>query len=76
MKCEHCQTKMIRGAAPFRVDRKGYHLLLDAIPAWVCGRCNEAFFEESEANTIHEMVVLLDSKIDTFEPPAKKSKKK
>jgi YgiT-type zinc finger domain-containing protein len=67
---------MIRGAAPFRVDRNGYHLLLDAIPAWVCGKCNEAFFEESEATTIQEMVVFLDARVEAFEAPAKTRKKK
>ena len=36
MKCIHCQGTMNRATAPFHVDRHGYHLLLDTVPAWVC----------------------------------------
>ena len=33
MKCLYCQGTMERGTAPFHIDRKGYHLILDTIPA-------------------------------------------
>jgi len=36
MKCIHCRGKMKRGTTPLHVDRKGCHLTLDAVPAWVC----------------------------------------
>lgn len=75
MRCERCQTKMKRGAAPFRVERSGYHLLLDAVPAWICGNCAEAFFEEAAANAIQEMVLLLDTKIEALTAPPKARKK-
>jgi YgiT-type zinc finger domain-containing protein len=32
----HCKGKMIKGVAPFHIDRKGYHLTVDTVPAWVC----------------------------------------
>ena len=44
------------GTAPFHVDRKGCHLLLDAVPAWVCEQCGEAFFEEKEVDAIQDLV--------------------
>ena len=60
MKCVHCQGSMRRGTAPFHVDRKGYHLLLDTVPAWVCRQCGEAYFEEPEVESIQEAIRDLD----------------
>lgn len=52
---------MRRRTAPFHVDRKGYHLLLNAVPAWVCLQCGEAFFEETEVESIQEAIRALDA---------------
>ena len=60
MKCTHWQGKMRKGQAPFHIDRKGYHLLLEAVPAWVCGQCGEPYFEEREVKTIQRLLVQLD----------------
>ncbi len=61
MKCMYCQGEMRRGSAPFHVDRKGYHLLLDAVPAWVCSQCGESYFEEAEVDSIEEAIRALDT---------------
>lgn len=60
MKCIHCQGTMKRGTAPFHIDRKGYHLLFDAIPAWVCIQCGEAYFDEAEVEAIQELIRTID----------------
>ena len=60
MKCLQCQGTMKRGTAPFHVDRKGYHLLFDEVPAWVCSQCGEPYFEESEVESIQEAIRALD----------------
>lgn len=60
MKCIHCQGEMLRGTAPFHVDRKGYHLLFDAVPAWVCSQCGEAYYEEAEVDSIQDAIRALD----------------
>ena len=60
MNCIHCQGKMKRGIAPFHIDRKGYHLTMDRIPAWVCTRCSEAYFDEAEVEAIQEALGALD----------------
>lgn len=62
MKCIHCQGEMKRGTAPFHVDRKGCHLMLDAVAAWVCGQCGEAYFEDKEVNTIQDLVTSVEQK--------------
>ena len=61
MKCIHCQGKMERKTAPYHIDRMGYHLVLDAIPAWVCSQCGEVFFEESDVDSIQNLILALDN---------------
>jgi YgiT-type zinc finger domain-containing protein len=56
MKCIHCQGKMDKGYAPFHIDRKGYHLTLDEVPAWICQQCGEVYFDESEVDSIQEII--------------------
>ena len=51
----HCQGQMKRGTAPFHIDHQDYHLTLDAVPAWVCQQCGEAYFDESEVDSIQEI---------------------
>ncbi len=61
MKCIQCKGNMERKTAPFHVDRKGYHLVLDAIPAWVCSQCGEVYFEEMEVESIQNVARALDT---------------
>ncbi len=56
MKCLHCRGTMQRKTAPFHIDRKGYHLTLDAIPAWVCTQCGEPYFDEAEVQAIQDLI--------------------
>lgn len=56
MKCIYCQGQMNRSAAPFHLDRKGVHLSLDDLPAWVCNQCGEAYFEEAEVDSIQAIL--------------------
>ena len=60
MNCSHCKGEMKRGTAPFHVDRKGYHLVLDAVAAWVCTQCGEVYFEEPEVDAIQEVIRAVD----------------
>ena len=66
MKCLHCQGAMKRTSAPFPIDRKGYHLSLEAVPAWVCGQCGEPYFEEREVKTIQRLLSQLDKQTTTL----------
>ena len=51
---------MRRGTAPFSIDRNGYHISWDAIPAWICDQCGEPLFEASEVDTIQAALSVLD----------------
>ncbi len=66
MKCIHCQGEMKRGTTPLHVDRKGCHLLLDAVPAWVCSQCGEPFFEEAEVDAIQNLVELVEDRANAL----------
>jgi YgiT-type zinc finger domain-containing protein len=58
----YCQGVMERKTASFHVDRKGYHLVLDSVPAWVCTQCGEVYFEEAEVDVMQDVMQLLDKK--------------
>ena len=60
MECLHCKGQMVKGTAPFSIDRKGYHVSWTAIPAWVCGQCGEPYFEAREVNLIQKALAVLE----------------
>lgn len=66
MKCIHCQGEMRKGQTPFHVDRKGCHVLLDNVPAWVCQQCGEAYFEENEVDAIQDLINSVEQKADAL----------
>jgi len=60
MECLYCKGRMVRATAPFSIDRKGYHIVWEAVPAWVCTQCGEPFFEASEVESIQRALVAVD----------------
>ena len=56
MKCLHCRGEMKKGSTPFHIDRKGCHLTLDKVPAWVCSQCGEPYFEAAEVDAIQDLI--------------------
>jgi len=61
---------MKRSTAPFHVDRHGYHLVVDTVPAWVCGQCGEAYFDEREVDAIQRAIRSLDDHTRMLTIPA------
>jgi YgiT-type zinc finger domain-containing protein len=51
---------MKRANAPFSVDRNGYHVHWDALPAWVCQQCGEPYFESADVARIQRALAALD----------------
>ncbi len=68
MKCIHCQGQMKRGTTPLHIDRKGCHLMLEAVPAWVCTQCGQAYFDEKEVDAIEELVESVEQKAEALAP--------
>lgn len=55
---------MERSSAPFHIDRKGVHLSLDDVPAWVCRQCGVPYLEESEVDSIQAIIQAVDEQAE------------
>ncbi|MGG6269434.1 YgiT-type zinc finger protein [Leptolyngbya sp. AN03gr2] len=66
MECLCCKAQMRRGTAPFTIDRNGYRVSWDNIPAWVCDQCGEVLFEAREVDLIQEALAGLDRETATL----------
>lgn len=73
MECMYCKGEMRQSSAPFTVDRRGYHIHWDAIPAWVCEQCGEPYFEEREVETIQRALSVVDAECGSLQPQLKAS---
>ncbi len=60
MQCLYCKGWLEPGTAPFSIDRRGYHLHWDAIPAWVCTQCGEPLFEPRAVDAIQKVMAAVD----------------
>ena len=63
MKCLLCNGEMEKAMVSYTVDRKGYHLFIEEIPAYMCSQCGERFFEEKEVEAIQNMIRALEEKL-------------
>lgn len=63
MECYYCKATMVRAKSPYTVNKNGYHLVIDDVPAWVCKQCGEIFFEGAEVDAIQEIIKAVDSNI-------------
>jgi YgiT-type zinc finger domain-containing protein len=70
MECPLCKGQLVRSTAPFSVNRNGYHISWDAIPAWVCSQCGEPLFEPRETELIQETLRKIDEEKRLFQPSA------
>lgn len=68
VECVHCRGRMQRGVAAFSVERSGYHVRWDAIPAWVCTQCGEPLFEAREVDVIQRALAALDRESQKLAP--------
>jgi hypothetical protein len=52
MKCLYCQAPVERGTAEVRLNRNGYQLSWQSVPAWVCTRCEQPYFEPQDLEMV------------------------
>jgi YgiT-type zinc finger domain-containing protein len=64
---------MVRSTASFSIDRKGYHIVWEAVPAWVCTQCGEPFFEASEVEAIQRALEAVDRESAALVPESSRS---
>ncbi|OGL42862.1 MAG: hypothetical protein A2W05_02300 [Candidatus Schekmanbacteria bacterium RBG_16_38_10] len=63
MKCLYCDGQMERKLSTYTINRKGFHLYLEEIPAYVCTRCGEKAYDEDEVESIQNMIKKLEEDI-------------
>jgi YgiT-type zinc finger domain-containing protein len=63
MDCLHCGGELKKGTAPFSVDRDGYHVHWNALPAWVCAQCGEPLFEKEEVDRVQRALGAIDAQM-------------
>jgi len=56
MKCTHCGGPMVHRCTSYSISRRGYHLTIDDIPAWVCTQCGEPLFDERRSEVIRDIL--------------------
>ena len=64
MNCLFCNGKMKKSTVAYTVDRKGYHLYIEKIPAYVCTQCGEKYFDEGETKAIQDMLKAFEKKLE------------
>lgn len=64
LKCMLCGGNLEKSAASYTVVRKGYHLFIERIPAYVCSRCGEKAFDEKEVAAIQNMLKAFEDKLE------------
>jgi YgiT-type zinc finger domain-containing protein len=64
MKCFHCQAELKRGTATFSDSRKGYVIVLQDIPAWVCPQCGEPLFDADAVRGIQDVLKAVDERVE------------
>lgn len=64
MECLHCAGTLVRKKVSYTAIRKGYHLIIHDVPAWVCEQCREPLFDEETVDAIQEMLREVDSRLE------------
>ena len=54
----------------FTRHRRGYHLVIDQVPAYLCTQCGEPYFEEEGVKVIQEMLKVIDKKSEELQTVA------
>jgi len=57
MKCMLCDGTLEKTQIPYTVNRKGYHLFVEKVPAHICTQCGEKYFDEAEATAIQQALI-------------------
>jgi len=66
MECLYCKNTLVRQRVTYTATRKGYHLIIDDVPAWVCEQCGEPLFGEQTVDMIQEMLRQVDATLVKF----------
>ena len=60
----HCEGTLVRQRVSYAARRRGYHLVIDDVPAWVCEQCGEPLFDEKTVDAIQEVLRGVDTRLE------------
>lgn len=63
MDCLSCGGRLARSKTTYTASRRGFHLILDDVPAWVCEQCREPLFDEATVTEIQRMLSAVEQGI-------------
>jgi YgiT-type zinc finger domain-containing protein len=64
MECLFCKGKLVRQRVSHAATRRGYHLIIDDVPAWVCEQCGESLFDEETVDVIQDVLRGVDARLE------------
>jgi YgiT-type zinc finger domain-containing protein len=64
MECFYCKGTLVRQRVSYAARRRGYHLIIDDVPAWVCEQCGEPMFDEETVDAIQEVLRGVDTRLE------------
>lgn len=62
MNCPVCQGQLRPGKTSYTINRNGYHLIIDDVPALICEQCHEPLFTEDAVSLVQQMIRNLDAR--------------
>jgi len=68
VECLYCKGTLIRKRTSYTATRKGYHLIIDDVPAWVCEQCGEPLYEEETVEVIQKILQGVDARLEEAAP--------
>ena len=63
MECLYCKGTLARKKVSYTVTRRGYHMIIDDVPAWVCQQCGEPLFEEKAVDAMQGILGEFDQRV-------------
>jgi len=64
MECLYCKGTLVRERVGYAATRRGYHLIIHDVPAWVCEQCGEPLFDEKTIDAIQEVLQGVDARLE------------
>jgi YgiT-type zinc finger domain-containing protein len=63
VECIYYKGTLVRKKVSYTANRRGYHLIIDDVPAWVCQQCGEPLFDEETVDAIQEVLRGVDARV-------------
>ena len=67
MECYYCKGDLKEGKVPYFIKRKGYQLVIENVPAYVCQQCGEHLFRGEEVDLIQDIISELEARVREVE---------